>query len=109
MTKTIKAGLCHPDREIGVRIETGLRPPGSWCSRSHPDREIGVRIETLAVAGPGTATESHPDREIGVRIETIFQVDQRRQRGVTPIVRSGCGLKRVRFQHVDFRRGSPRS
>ena len=63
---------------------------GSLC---HPDREIGVRIETLRSSSLNPSALGHPDREIGVRIETNLGGHVSQELRVTPIVRSGCGLK----------------
>ena len=58
-----------------------------------------MRIETRLIIVNTADIWSHPDREIGVRIETAAEPRARNLFVVTPIVRSGCGLKPRRAGH----------
>ena len=102
-------GVSHPDREIGVRIETLRTGSHHVPEMRHPDREIGVRIETRFARELHGNPPSHPDREIGVRIETFGGAFVRVLLRVTPIVRSGCGLKLFSTNDATRCDESPRS
>ena len=76
-----------------MRIETQYNSERHAHAHGHPDREIGVRIETYPAQYKQALIFRHPDREIGVRIETRWVAGSSAPSAVTPIVRSGCGLK----------------
>ena len=68
-----------------------------------------MRIETGVVWRTLGGEKSHPDREIGVRIETAVIATTANDVRVTPIVRSGCGLKPRKGARIETLIGSPRS
>ena len=77
-----------------MRIETTISVAASVTPSRHPDREIGVRIETGSLIPFSVALDVTPIVRSGCGLKPYLASKEAACSGVTPIVRSGCGLKR---------------